>query len=63
MAKGKEGWQKGQGPFSGIDKDSTPQPGKRVGFGTGNPRDISRIVDENSERNGGFPAPLKPDRK
>jgi hypothetical protein len=52
---------KGVGPYSKVDADSTPQKVPTKSWAQGS-KDISKIVDSNSEANGGFPAALKPKR-
>jgi hypothetical protein len=56
----KEGWQKGEGPYSKTsDIRLTQKPMVKDREGR---KDISKVVDENSERNGGFPAKLTPSK-
>ena len=60
MAK-KEGWMRGVGPYSKTDDIKLTQvPMTKDAQGR---KDITKIVDANSEANGGFPAPLKPNRE
>ena len=58
MGQKVEGWQKGVGPYSKTDDIKMTQV-PQTPFAKGS-KDISKVVDENSERNGGFPAKLTP---
>jgi hypothetical protein len=52
---------KGVGPYAGTDDMKLNKiPTKTWAEGR---KDISKVVDANSEANGGFPAPLKPNRE
>jgi hypothetical protein len=59
MATKKEGWQKGEGPYSSSKLNMTRE--SDLGNST-NPKgkDISKIVDVNNDRSGGFSAKLTP---
>lgn len=61
MAKKREGWERGQGPYSGSD-DLNLRRKSMVGSGNapGDVKDRSRVVDSNNDANGGFSAPLRP---
>jgi hypothetical protein len=53
--------ERGVGPYAGTDDIKLNKiPTKSWAEGR---KDISKVVDANSEANEGFPAPLKPDRK
>ena len=64
MGKKVEGWTRGVGPYSGTsDIKLRHVPMTKDAEGR---RDISRVVDKNTEGesgNHGFPAPLKPNRE
>jgi hypothetical protein len=58
MAKSKEGWTRGVGPYSGGDDVKLNRKPDR---GYPEPRDISRKVDRNSKVDDGFSGKLSSD--